>query len=159
MLETRAATVADAFLIARHRRAMFHAMGCATPGVLDEMTRSFEPWLVPRLAGGRYLGWITCDGLQPIASIGLLFLDWPPHTLHPVAAERGYILNLFVEPEFRRRGLARALVELCLAEARRRNISVITLHASAEGRPLYESLGFQSSNEMQFRNQLPRVGN
>jgi ribosomal protein S18 acetylase RimI-like enzyme len=156
MLETRPATIADASLITRHRRAMFHAMGGATSETLDLMSRSFEPWLIPRLAGGRYLGWIKCDGAQPIASIGLLFLDWPPHTLHPVETERGYILNLFVEPDYRRRGLARSLIELCLEEGRRRDIAVLSLHASAEGRPLYESLGFQVSNEMQLRNQPPR---
>jgi GNAT superfamily N-acetyltransferase len=155
MLETRAATIADAALITAHRRAMFSAMGSGTPESLEEMSRHFEPWVIPRLADGRYLGWITLDGDRPMASIGLLLLDWPPHALHPGSAERGYILNLFVEPEYRRRGLARGLVELCLAEARRRNIALVTLHASAEGRPLYEAFGFSTSNEMQLRNQLP----
>jgi ribosomal protein S18 acetylase RimI-like enzyme len=159
MLETRPATVADAPLITRHRQAMFAAMGSGTPETLGAMTRGFEPWLIPRLADGRYLGWITSDPTNsaaplPAASIGLLLLDWPPHVLHPSTSERGYILNLFVEPQYRRRGLARALVELCLAESRRRNLAVVTLHASAEGRPLYESLGFASSNEMQLRNPL-----
>jgi ribosomal protein S18 acetylase RimI-like enzyme len=150
MLETRAATVADAALITAHRHAMFSAMGSGTPKSLEEMSRHFEPWLQTRLADGRYLGWLTLDGDRPIASTGLLLMDWPPHALHPDSAERGYILNLFVEPEYRRRGLARTLVELCLAEARRRDIAVVTLHASAEGRPLYEALGFSAANEMQF---------
>lgn len=152
MLQTRLATTADSSLIANHRSAMFRAMGSAPPEVLDEMSRAFEPWVLRRLTEGRYMGWITCNGDCPIASIGLLLLDWPPHPLDPAGAERGYILNLFIEPEYRRRGLARKLVELCLDEGRRRNIGVISLHASAEGRPLYDSLGFQSSNEMQLGN-------
>ena len=156
MLETRAATAADASLITRHRRAMFDAMGSGSGERLDRMSRHFEPWLMPRLADGRYIGWITLDGSRPVASIGLLLLDWPPHALHPEDSERGYILNLFVEPEYRRRGLARSLVAACLTEARRRNIALVSLHASAEGRPLYESLGFHASNEMQWRNHPPR---
>ena len=58
---------------------------------------------------------------------------------------------MFVEPEYRRRGLARGLLELCVAEARRRNIRVVSLHASREGVPLYEQLGFKTSNEMLLR--------
>ena len=150
MLVTRPSTLADAALITAHRRAMFEAMGSGTPQSLDEMCRHFEQWLLARLSDGRYLGWITFEAGRPVASAGLMFLDWPPHPLHPAESVRAYILNVFVEPEYRRRGLARSLVEQCVDEARRRNIRVTTLHASAEGRPVYEQLGFKASSEMQF---------
>jgi ribosomal protein S18 acetylase RimI-like enzyme len=153
MLDTRRATTSDAPLITAHRHAMFTDMGTATPAILHQMSLSFEPWLLPRLADGRYIGWITANAGQPIASIGLILIDWPPHALHPGSHERGYILNLYVEPDYRRRGLARSLLQLCLDECRRRNIAITTLHASAEGRPLYESLGFTPSNEMQLRHE------
>jgi len=149
-IQTRRATLADAALIASHRRAMFEAMGSAVPGVLDEMTRNFEPWLLPRLADGRYTGWITTHEDRPIASAGLLILDWPPHPRDPAGTERAYILNVYADPDYRRRGLARTLVGLCLAEASRRNIRITSLHASDEGRPLYEKQGFTASNEMLF---------
>lgn len=151
MLSTRTTTPADVALIASHRRAMFAAMGSGTSEILDEMTSSFASWLLPRLQDGRYLGWITEDDARPVASAGMIFLDWPPHPLHPSSSVRAYILNVLVDPDYRRRGLARVLVGCCLAEARRRNIAVITLHASTEGRPLYESLGFSATNEMQLR--------
>lgn len=150
MLETRLATLTDASLITSHRKAMFQAMERDTEAILAEMSRTFEPWLLPRMAGGRYIGWITSDDGQPIASAGLLILDWPPVPLDPAGTSRGYLLNVFVEPAYRRRGLARALVELSIAEARRRNIRIVSLHASDEGRPLYETLGFSAMNEMQL---------
>ena len=71
MLETRLATIADAALISSHRRAMFEAMGRGTAETLDAMTRSFEPWVLPRLADGRYTGWIITDAASAIASAGL----------------------------------------------------------------------------------------
>ena len=150
MLTTRRATPADASLIAAHRRAMFQAMGSASPPVLDDMARNFEPWLLPRLRDGRYLGWITEQDARPVASAGMMFVDWPPHPLHPADSLRGYILNVFVDADCRRRGIARALVECCLNEARRRNLQVVTLHASSDGLPLYESMGFRIGNEMQL---------
>ena len=115
---------------------------------LEQMRQASQPWLTRVMGEGKYFGWITSDGDRPVASAGLLILDWPPHPFDPTGEARGYLLNVFVEPDYRRRGLARALVDLCLAEARRRNIRVVSLHASAEGRPLYESLGFKRTNEM-----------
>jgi len=100
------------------------------------------------ISDGKYLGWIIFDNQKPVASAGLMILDWPPHPFDPSGEARAYILNVFVERSHRRRGLARELLRLCLLEARRRNLRVVSLHASSEGRPLYESLGFRSTNEM-----------
>jgi ribosomal protein S18 acetylase RimI-like enzyme len=150
MLETRLATIADATLISSHRRAMFEAMGRGTAETLDTMARLFEPWLLPRLADGRYTGWIISDAASSIASAGLLILEWPPHPLDPTGESRAYLLNVFVESAYRRRGLARELLRLCLAEAHRRGIRIVSLHASDQGRPIYESLGFRAANEMLF---------
>jgi GNAT superfamily N-acetyltransferase len=148
MLETRIATPADAPLIAAHRRAMFADMGGADPSTLDAMTRSFEPWVACKIAEGKYLGWITEDTGTPVAGAGLLILDWPPHPFDPAGEHRGYLLNVFVEPDYRKRGLAHALVERCLAEAHRLNLRVVALHSSDAGRRIYEAFGFRASNEM-----------
>jgi ribosomal protein S18 acetylase RimI-like enzyme len=77
-----------------------------------------------------------------------LILDWPPHPFDPEGELRGYLLNVYVEPEYRKRGLAHQLVERSMAEARRRGIRVVTLHSSPAGRAIYERLGFRATNEM-----------
>jgi len=151
MLDTRPARLADAALIASHRRAMFASMGGFDESILDAVRHASEPWTARLMEEGKYLGWITAYEGGPIASAGMLILDWPPHPLDPTGGARAYLLNVFVEPEYRRRGLARALLDICVAEARRRNIRVVSLHASREGAPLYEQLGFRPSNEMLLR--------
>jgi ribosomal protein S18 acetylase RimI-like enzyme len=88
------------------------------------------------------------DGDKVVAGAGLLLLDWPPHPLDPHSTQRGYLLNVYVEAEYRRRKLASHLIECVLAEARRRKIRVVALHSTDEGRPLYESTGFRQTNEM-----------
>lgn len=148
MLETRAATTADATLITAHRRAMFTAMGRSRESILDAMSRNFEPWVTRMIIEGKYAGWITSDEERPIASAGLLVLDWPPHPLDPAGEHRGYLLNVFVEPDYRGRGLAHGLVDLCMAEARRRRLRVVALHTSDAGRPIYEAFGFRATSEM-----------
>jgi ribosomal protein S18 acetylase RimI-like enzyme len=150
MLMTRRATVEDAGLITRHRKAMFADMRDAEEAVLDEMTRNFEPWVRRMIAEQKYAGWITSDGERPVGSAGLLILDWAPHFLDPKCDKRGYILNVFVEQEYRGRGIAKALTLECIAEAKRRGVGVVALHASKKGQPVYERLGFKASNEMLF---------
>jgi ribosomal protein S18 acetylase RimI-like enzyme len=127
---------------------MFAAMGRTQDSILDAMSRAFEPWVERMIAESKYAGWITEDGGRPVASAGILVLDWPPHPLDPAGEHRGYLLNVFVEPEYRRRGLAQALVDLCLAEAHRRRLRVVALHSSDAGRPIYEAFGFRTTNEM-----------
>jgi ribosomal protein S18 acetylase RimI-like enzyme len=150
MLETRRATIDDAELITRHRKAMFADMRDAPEPILDDMARHFEPWVRRMLADNKYAGWIISDGDRDIASAGLLVLDWAPHFLDPAGEQRGYVLNVFVEPEYRRRGLAQALMSECMDEARLRGIRVVALHASQKGQPVYEKLGFTISNEMLY---------
>lgn len=148
MLETRCATVDDAALITAHRKAMFADAHDAEEPVLAEMSRNFESWVKRMLAAGIYAGWITSVGDRPVASAGFMILDWAPHFLDPAGEYRGYVLNVYVVPEYRRRGLARALLQRCLDEARTRRIRVVALHASNAGRPVYEGMGFRSTSEM-----------
>ena len=84
MLETRSATVDDAALIASHRRAMFASMGGFDAKLLDPGAPTLpNHGLTRMIAEGKYLGWITMDEARPIASAGMLILDWPPHPLDP----------------------------------------------------------------------------
>lgn len=148
MMNTRRATLDDTDLITRHRVAMFADMRDAPESILAEMARNFEPWVRRMIAEDKYAGWITSDGNRQIGSAGLLILDWAPHFLDPTGEKRGYILNIFVEKEYRGQGIATMLTREGLNEAQRRGIRVIALHASEKGKPVYEKLGFRSSNEM-----------
>jgi ribosomal protein S18 acetylase RimI-like enzyme len=76
-------------------------------------------------------------------------MDWPPNVLGP-GTRRGNILNVYTSPEYRRRGIGRALVAATIDAARHCGISCVILHATAEGRLLYDSMGFRASNEMRI---------
>jgi GNAT superfamily N-acetyltransferase len=54
-------------------------------------------------------------------------------------------------PSFRRRGIGWRLTETIVAWCRERGFRWIYLHASEQGRPLYESLGFEASSEMRLK--------
>jgi GNAT superfamily N-acetyltransferase len=60
------------------------------------------------------------------------------------------VLNVYTEPAWRRHGLAQQLMRELLAWARKERLDRLVLHASADGRRLYERLGFVATNEMRF---------
>ena len=78
MLETRRATIDDAELITRHRKAMFADADSAPSAVLEEMGRNFEPWVRRMLVDGKYVGWIIRDRDRAVASAGFLLLGLGP---------------------------------------------------------------------------------
>jgi len=73
-----------------------------------------------------------------------------PPSPRNVDGREGYILNIYTVPSWRRRGVARAIMCAILDYVRERSIAVATLHATPDGRPLYEAFGFQSTNEMRL---------
>lgn len=148
MLTTREVSITNARLITTHRRAMFASMPNPQGAILEAMGQAFEPWVREQIAEGKYLGWVVEDNGRVAGSAGMMIVDWPPHPLHPTGSKRAYLLNVFVKPEFRRRGLAHGLIERCLAETRKLGIRVVTLHSSDSGRPVYEKLGFHPTSEM-----------
>ena len=147
MTDYRPVSPADLDLVARHRHEMFKASG-RSDAALAPMTAAFRDWLEPRLADGSYFGWIAMEAGAPIAGLGMMVIDWPPHPSHPTQAARGYILNVFVEPDRRGQGIARALMDLAMAEGRKRGLQYMILHATAQGRPMYEKLGWAQTSEM-----------
>jgi GNAT superfamily N-acetyltransferase len=148
--EFRAGTLADAEIIIAHRRAMFFEMGYRDQVVLDAMVMAFRPWLLRKMEEGEYLAWLAvrADG-SVAAGLGLWLMDWPPHMVGP-GSRRGNILNVYTNPDSRRQGLARRLMELALEWCRVNRIRAVILHSSNEGRPLYEKLGFRATNEMRL---------
>jgi GNAT superfamily N-acetyltransferase len=129
---------------------MFFDMGHRDSRTLDSMIAAFLPWLREKMAAGEYLAWFAVAESGGIAAGASLWLmDWPPHMVGP-GSRRGNILNVYTEPAYRRQGLARQLTQTAIAWCRAHGIATVILHASDEGRPLYQSLGFAATNEMRL---------
>jgi GNAT superfamily N-acetyltransferase len=146
----RLATLDDAGIIAGHRHRMFLDMGKSDPQKLEAMTNAYTPWLESKMAAGEYLNWLAMASDATVAAgVGLWLMDWPPHVIGR-GLRRGNIINVYTEAAHRRRGLARRLLNTALDWCRTNRVDVVILHASKEGRRLYESLGFEPTNEMRL---------
>jgi GNAT superfamily N-acetyltransferase len=146
---TLASTDLDA--IVHHRRRMFSDMGYDDETALITMAANFRPWLQRKMEAGEYFAWFVLAHDSSIAAgLGLWLMDWPPHMIGAGGRSRGNILNVYTELAHRRRGMARALMKIALEWCAANQVGVVILHASLEGRELYESLGFTPTNEMRL---------
>ncbi len=133
--------------------------------VPDELFESFRARSAervrPSLASGEYIGWLVPHPAKAdkiIAGAGVMVRGIPPIPLPRASGEtivydrgQALIVNVFTEPEWRRRGIARRLMERIIAWCREQRIESVVLHASEDGRALYEQLGFIQTNEMRLR--------
>jgi ribosomal protein S18 acetylase RimI-like enzyme len=151
-LPPRPATAADLDALVRHRLRMFADMGFSSDDGFAGLSAASMAWFADAFADGRYLGWLVARAGTPseiVAGSGLLLHDWPPG-IRDIGTTRGYVLNVYTEPDHRGHGLATLLTRAAIDEARRRGIHVVTLHASDEGARIYKRLGFEETGEMRL---------
>jgi GNAT superfamily N-acetyltransferase len=145
----RMATAADLPVIMRHRRHMFTDLGFRDEASFDAMEATSAPFIKAGLESGSYRGWLveTADGVA--AGGGVVMLEYPSSPRDP-SPRRAYILNVYTEPQYRRQGLAKLTVEAMIRWCREHGFGWVSLHASDDGRHLYETLGFRPTNEMRL---------
>ena len=148
-LTIQRATAADAERITNHRYLMFVEIGGSDPKLLSDSLPLFTTWVRGRLANGEYIGLMAMDGDMVAASAGLWRMAFLPGPMN-LSGERAYILNVYTDPAYRGRGLAKKLVSQLVDEAQALGLHVIELHASNAGRPIYESIGFEGTNQMRL---------
>ncbi len=146
----REATSADLGVILRQRRRMFEDDGFRDPALLEAIHASSETFIEQGLKQGFYHGWLAEDAAgRVVAGGGVIVHPWPGQPANP-QGRRAYILNVYTEPDYRRRGLARSILQAMVAWCRQEGFASVVLHASAQGRAHYEAMGFKVTNEMRL---------
>lgn len=160
-IRIRLATVADARVLAHHRAGMFRDMGRTDDESHTTLVAAAERFFHVAVPAGQYVAWLAYSVVRPevvIAGAGVLVRQVPPFpitapdgTFSVAEGRQALVQNVFTEKPWRRRGLAALLMEEVIAWSEREHIESLVLHASREGRPLYERLGFQQTNEMVYK--------
>jgi GNAT superfamily N-acetyltransferase len=152
----RRATVQDADIIAGHRARMFQDMGDVSNDAFDILRAKARVQLKEWLESGDYIGWLATPADKPETVVGGAGVQLQPILPRPLNAStigegrQGTIVNVFTEPQWRRRGIAGLLVKEIITWSKNEQIDRLLLHASDEGRSVYERLGFIPGEEMCF---------
>jgi GNAT superfamily N-acetyltransferase len=141
----RRATVEDIGLLLELRQAMWREatldMDTTDAALALQEARKY---LLEKMPSGEYICYLA-EAEGRVVGVGGMFLNRHlPRPRSPRGVE-GYILNMLTLPEWRRRGVASAIVRELLKCAREAGASLVGLRASEDGRPVYEKFGFREN--------------
>jgi len=146
----RAATITDAPILARQRRLMFNAQGPLPAADGDQMEAAIRGYIQRAMPAGTFRAWVVEQEHAVVAGGGLQLRTLMPRPGFVLGEPEGLIVSMWTEPDHRRKGLGRRVVQAILAWGRANGVTRFTLHASQDGRPLYQLYGFRSTNEMRL---------
>ena len=152
----RRATVHDAGIIAWHRARMFQDMGEVSDDSFEILRAKVRARLERWIDGGDYVGWLAILAHKPEVIVSGAGVQLQPILPRPLdistigEGRQGTIVNVFTQPQWRRRGIAGLLIKEIIIWSKNEQLDRLLLHASDEGRSVYERLGFIAGNEMCF---------
>jgi GNAT superfamily N-acetyltransferase len=149
-IQIRQATLADIPEILRQRRAMYEDMDYKDAAALSAMVSVTDAYLAKAMSEGSFRSWLASVETRNVAGGAIIISPWPAHP-YDLECRRATILNVYTDRDYRRRGIARRLLETMIAWCKREGFARVDLHASLDGRHLYESLGFEPGNEMRLK--------
>ena len=128
--------VHEAATLARLRATSFDRSE-ASDADIDKAARL----LTEQLTWGEFVCVVAVDEGE-IVSYGVGMIHQRLPTRRNPSGRWGYIQSMETHPEWRRRGLARGVLDAMLTWFREREVTGVSLVASAEGEPLYRQAGF-----------------
>lgn len=145
------ATVEDLELLVDTRIKVLRAANLLSDSVdLTEVKRQSYEYYQEALCDGTHTAYLVFDGNKVIGTGGVSFFRVMP-TFHNPSGCKAYIMNMYTDPAYRRKGIARKTLDFLVADIRKRGISAVSLEAAQMGKPLYEQYGFiKMENEMEL---------
>ena len=107
-------------------------------------------YFLRNMRNGTFLAWFAEADGEVIATSGLAIIERPPQ-LWNINGKEGYIMNMYTKPSWRRKGIGSALLDKLMDEIKKRDVILATLHATPDGRPLYEKYGFVHGHHEMYK--------
>lgn len=111
------------------------------PHLLDYYTR--------HMRDRTFVSWLAVDGERIIGTSGMSIVEKPPYYGCP-SGRIGLLSSMYVAPEYRRRGIARSLLDRVMSEAKAFGCAVVQITASDMGVLLYSDYGFRKNHNFMY---------
>lgn len=150
----RKATVEDIPLLIKCRMDLLHSAikdgNESKWGFVEEQVKQYYKKAIPE---GTHIAYLAFNGDTCVGTGGVCFYQILPTYFKPTG-KKAYIINMYTEESYRKKGIATHILELLIQESLAQGATYISLEATDAGRPLYEKLGFATlHSEMQYMNE------
>ena len=145
------ATMEDIDLLVRHRVSMWNDISAELTAAAPNFEEKNRGWIKKKLSEGKLIGFIAKTQDGHVAGSGCLWIREHPPIPMSAHMEVPYLLSMYTEEGFRRKGVGKMIVEAAIAWCRDRGYDRINLDASEAGKRLYETLGFKPGYSMRLQ--------
>ena len=145
--EYKKATIADIDELVKTRIIVLRAANKLSNDVdMSLVEKESYEYYKSALEIGEHIAYLVYDNETFIGAGGVSFYQVMP-TYHNPTGKKAYIMNMYTNPAYRRKGIAYQTLNLLVADAKNKGIDAISLEATEMGRPLYEKFGFTGMND------------
>ncbi|EOS78005.1 hypothetical protein C819_00621 [Lachnospiraceae bacterium 10-1] len=113
---------------------------------MSEVEKESYNYYQKALCDGSHIAYLVFDGKRFVGAGGVSFFQVMP-TYHNPSGNKAYIMNMYTNPAYRRRGIAAKTLDMLINDTKNKGITAISLEATDMGRPLYEKYGFIKMND------------
>ena len=113
---------------------------------MSEEERESYNYYQKALCDGSHIAYLVFDEERFVGAGGVSFFQVMP-TYHNPSGNKAYIMNMYTNPEYRRKGIAIKTLDMLIKDAKNKGVTSISLEATDMGRPLYEKYGFIKMND------------
>lgn len=103
------------------------------------------------ISDGTFISWLATENDVIIGTSGISIVEKPPYFGCP-SGKVGLLSSMYTNPDYRRMGIAKELLNRIVSEARQQGCGTIQITASDMGVKLYTAYGFvHNGNFMQYK--------
>ncbi|BBD08136.1 GNAT family N-acetyltransferase [Desulfovibrio ferrophilus] len=146
MVEIRRGGPDDLKTLSMLRARMFATFYDTDPQTLAAADQDF---FLSAMSRGDAAFWLAEDEARAVACGALSLYHLPPKPFS-LKTPYAYLSSMWTEPEYRRQGVGRQIMELAVEFARQCGASHLSLHSTEAGRSVYSRFGFDPTNEMRL---------
>lgn len=118
-----------------------------------EATFDLKPYLqdyyIRHLNDNTFVSWLAVDGDKIVGTSGMSFVEKPPYYSCPLG-KIGLLSSMYVIKEYRRKGIAKFLLDKVVNEAKDNGCAAVWITASDMGVLLYTDYGFKKNNNFMY---------
>jgi len=139
-LEIRKATIADIDKIISNRMEFISKIGeIVSP---EQFIANTYDYIQKHLEDGTFIAWLAIEK-DEIVSIVIINIYTVIPTIKNLSGKSVYLINVYTHENYQRKGLATQLLKNTIAEAKALGVNRIYLEATAQGKFVYDKLGFE----------------
>ena len=150
------ATVEDTSILVEQRIQFTQELsGKQNAEIVSDLRNQMTNYFSNATADNTCISFIAkCDGA--VAGIGSMHVRNTPGNFKNPTGKWGYIMNMYTLPDYRRKGICKALLNLLVEEGQKYGITAFELHATREGEYVYSQNGFKIHDEPTYRKFIVR---